>query len=210
MLNLFSPKNFLVTSNFVLVLLTSYFISSCQSSHKVHSKKKVFSHLNYKLPKKWSNSDSKVLENIIEVPKNLLNIASVKSNHTTLRKTPNFKSRVGNYLLNEGDELILFERFSFWQKVFIIKNQSMGWLHKNSLVRRKYLKGTVSIPSHFIPFVFAKKNIDWIYDYSGEEKVSFYIPKGSLLLKLKENKKKYLVIFPGSNSLASIDKSYFN
>jgi len=205
-----------ITINLTFKTITTLFFSavflSCVSSKKKSTSKQNIVNTITKVPTSFIyNFEDKVeASEKISISTKILNTAVVARDYVNIRNGPGGYFHIQNKHLEREAEVIIFESYKNWLKIFIPEYKSIGWVHKKTLNPQKVLSPFISLDKNLLPLVFAVKDIKKIYDYKSVEAIPIAIPKGAAFYFLRQEEGLNLIVIPSNNTLAWVDKNEVN
>ncbi len=141
------------------------------------------------------------------IPKELLQIACVRSQVTALREGPGVDFQLQDDLVSQNDCAIVTSSATVWSHIINLKTQQHGWLHHEALDTNpkpeilQALPQLLKIKTEDLPTVFTRNVIKYAYDHPTRQSIRVKIPRGVYFPLLLAGKEYALLWIQQTNSV---------
>lgn len=138
-------------------------------------------------------------------PIGTLRISKITRPRAEMREGPGTSFALVDRILEEGDNVIVFEQHGVWAKVITVGHWEPGWLHAHTLSTPLLNKQAMSVDFSKFPTVLAVKPVEKALafnDEGGELEVA--IPKGKMFKALQVTEYKTLIWMAEKNAMVWI------
>ncbi len=142
----------------------------------------------------------------ITVPGEMLRVSAVARPRAEVRSGPGAQFDLEEFVLEQGDPVVLFDRIGVWQKVLAIGTWKKGWVHAATLAAPEARKDALTLETRLLPTVLAMHPIDAAKRYPEGTAINVVIPKGAMFRSLMFNGAAALVMLPETNSVMWVSR----
>jgi hypothetical protein len=138
-------------------------------------------------------------------PAGTLRISKISRPRAEMREGPGASFALVDRILEEGDKVIVFDRYGVWTKVVTVGQWEPGWLHAHTLSLPRLNKQAMTVDFTKFPTVLAVKPVERALAFKDQEgDLEVAIPKGKMFKALQVTEDKTLIWMAEKNAVVWI------
>lgn len=153
------------------------------------------------LPADFSGALGEAREPLVIVPPGMLNVAKVVRPRAEVRSGPGAQFELGDKVLAEGAEVLVFNRVGVWRKIVVMATSQSGWVHAQALSEPRLSEIALRVDVRRLPTVLAVRDVGQVRGYPTSDVLNASVPRGAMFRSLRHAENNTLVWLPETGSV---------